>query len=142
MKPEIFLEAITQELWKATALYKSLFPQILLNGVGKHEKTILNEAKQHLEMASTTIERLLKNAENPYAYVVIVNVLGQKQYIECDSKEATIELVNNFHGDDGKAYIFTNDLSVGGRDEKVGGTIVCESQDDVYAKADAMYSSK
>ena len=142
MKPELFLEAITQEILKATAFYKSLFPQILLNGVGKPEKTILKEIKQHLDTASGTIERLLENVESPYAYVVIINVFGQKQHIECDSKEATLELVDNFHGDDGKAYIFTNDLSVGGRDEKMGGTIICESQDDVYAKADAMYHSK
>ena len=142
MKPEDYLEAITQELLKASAMYKSLFPRVLFRGIQKDDEIILKEVKQHLDAASTVVERMLQNTNNPYAYVVILDVFGTKQHIECDSKEATIELVDNFHGDDGKAYIFTNDLSVGGRDEKVGGTIICESQDDVYAKADAMYRSK
>lgn len=142
MKPEDYLETITQEMLKANAMYKSIFPKVLFRGIQKGDEIILKEVKQHLDAASTTIERMLLNANNPYAYVVILDVFGTKQHIECDSKEVTIELVNNFHGDDGKAYIFTNDLSVGGRDEKVGGTIICESQDDVYAKADAMYHSK
>ena len=142
MKTEDYLEAITQELLKASAMYKSLFPRVLFRGIQKDDEIILKEVKQHLDAASTVVERMLQNTNNPYAYVVILDVFGTKQHIECDSKEATIELVYNFHGDDGNAYIFTNDLSVGGRDENVGGTIICESQDDVYAKADAMYNSK
>ena len=142
MKTEDYLEAITQELLKASAMYKSIFPRVLFRGIQKGDEIILKGVKQHLDAASIAVERMLQNTNNPYAYVVILDVFGTKQHIECDSKEATIELVDNFHGDDGKAYIFTNDLSVGGRDEKTGGTIICESQDDVYAKADAMYRSK
>lgn len=142
MKTEDYLEAITQELLKASAMYKSIFPRVLFRGVQKGDEIILKEVKQHLDAASKTIENLLTNVDNPYAYVVVLDVFGTKQYVECNSKEAAIELADSFHGDDGKAYIFTNDLSVGGREEKVGGTIVCESQDDVYKKADKMYHSK
>lgn len=142
MRTEDYLEAITQELLKATAMYKSIFPKVLFRGMQKGDEIILKEVRQHLDAASTAIERMLLNANNPYAYVVILDVFGTKQHIECDSKEATLELASNFHGDDGKAYIFTNDLTVGGREENVGGTIICESQDDVYEKADAMYHSK
>ena len=140
MRAEDYLEAITQELLKATAMYKSIFPRVLFRGMQKGDEIILKEVKQHLDAAKIAIDRLLE--KNPYTYIVILDVFGTKQHIECDSKEATLELVSNFHGDDGKAYIFTNDLTVGGREENVGGTIICESQDDVYEKADAMYHSK
>ena len=138
MKTEDYLEEITQELLKASAMYKSIFPRVLFRGIQKGDKIILKEVKQHLDAASTAVERVLLNANNPYAYVVIVDVFGTKQHIECDSKEATIELADNFHGDDGKAYIFTNDLTVGGREESTGGTIICENIDKVYEKAEAM----
>ena len=140
MRTEDYLEMITQELLKGSALFRSVFPKILFRGVQKGDEIILKEVRQHLDAAKIAIDRLLE--KNPYTYIVILDVFGTKQHIECDSKEATLELASNFHGDDGKAYIFTNDLTVGGRKENVGGTIICESQDDVYEKADAMYHSK
>ena len=141
MRPRDYIEIITQEMLNASLLFKPVAGVIAAtNKVGNLEEIFLEKIKEHLEGAVVAMGKLLE--KNPYAYIIITDVFGDRQYIECDSIERVRELAGNFHGDDGKAYIFTNDLNVGGREENIGGTIICENAEQVYEKAEEMLNKK
>ena len=137
MKPEDYIGMISKEMLQATAIFRDVFLEFMLTEkLGDTEEKGLKLMKKHLQIAEDMVDKLL--AKSPYAYIVVLDIFGEKQHVDCDSKDGALELAKNFHGDDGKAYIFTNDLTVGGREESTGGTIICENTDKVYEKAEAM----
>ena len=137
MKPVDYIEMLSKEMLKAAAIFKDVLLKFMLTEkLEDTEEKSLKLIKNHLQMAEDMVNKLLE--KSPYAYIVVLDIFGERQHVDCDSKDGALELAKNFHGDDGKAYIFTNDLTVGGREESTGGTIICESIDKVYEKADDM----
>ena len=131
------IKAFSTSILRATQLFKTIFANLLNNETNTDQLTTLQTIKQHLVSAIESVDKLIGQHT---AYIIVLNVFGVKQFVECNSKEAAIELADSFHGDDGKAFIFTNDLTVGGREESVGGTLVCESAEQVVIKATEFYN--
>lgn len=104
-----------------------------------HLKIIKDIGEELVRMKQITDNILTKKE---LAYFIVIDIFGNRQLVEASCKEAAIELANSFHGDDGKAFIFTNDLTVGGREERVGGTIICESPEDAEKKSFDMVDKK
>jgi hypothetical protein len=134
-------EVITSNALQASIIYNSVVKKFYIRGV--LNKEALKDLQTIYRAIDQSIEELIKVEDtDPYNYIVVTNVSGEKQMIQCSGKDAALELADFFHGDDGKAYIFTNDLSVGGREEKVGGTIICTDEEDVEKKAKEMLKAK
>ena len=101
--------------------------------------------KMHLENATRLMCEAIDFAEKEnggHTYIIVTDVFGERQLIECSGKQACLDMANAFHGDDGKAYIFTTDLTVGGREESIGGTIVCENMKDAMERAENMLNKQ
>ena len=127
-------------------LFRDFLPDFLEGGkIMPHHLDAMKVLKHHLEKGAKLIGEAIELAneeKSKHIYIVVTNIFGDSQMVECAEKESCLEMANSFHGDDGKAYIFTDDLTVGGREEKTGGTIICETSEDAKKKAEIMMQSR
>ena len=134
------------EILQFNMLFRDFLPDMLEGKkIMPHHTAAMEALKGHLEKATKLMGEAIEKAKEEmsnHAYIVVTNIFGDRQMIECADKEACLDMANSFHGNDGKAYIFTNDLTVGGREEKAGGTIICETVEDVRKKAEIMMNSQ